>query len=590
MRTQILQQDAALMSLFNGAEKLVSVVGQTLGPRGRSVVTIGPLNEISHSSHGLVIADAFQLHDRVEQLGVRLVRHAVLETARFSEDSSTTAAIFAGSLLMEATKLITNKNPVCDVVAGIRAGLKNALSALKDLTMLPSGSDALKAVAVTTARGSVEEAELALKAYTTAGQDGWINVRTHQTPELNHKRALTLRINGGCLIPGRVRAITGAVACDQALRVLLLPEERLTIPHDTLCSYLRSIGAPILLVARGFRTSSQSYDGEERLIELVRQLRRDELPVIVVQAVAEQHYHGAIRTLPAITSLIEDFALFTGARGVAVPSDLNDSNVGRVHGVIAMESDDGLFDTEEFEDILERTASTERDISRPIGVGDRLRVVGEPADQQSFRRHVSSLQSVMGSRRANPDPHRKRVALALGKQIVLTVSALTEAAADERKRLLENIVGSIENAVQGGMAPGGGAALAHASFAMADTLPSDEATHAGYAAFREALLQPLNWIAANSERDARAIQDQCRRNGPRFGFDARTARVCDLVDAGVLDPMPNLVSALETGTDAALEAIRIGTICIETEEMEPDDEVDDRMRGAPRRPPRPAKI
>lgn len=70
----------ALKKMQAGADKLATVVGVTLGPKGRNVVLESKYGSPKIVNDGVTIAREVELEDPVENIGAKLVRQAAART------------------------------------------------------------------------------------------------------------------------------------------------------------------------------------------------------------------------------------------------------------------------------------------------------------------------------------------------------------------------------------------------------------------------------------------------------------------------------------------------------------------------------
>jgi chaperonin GroEL len=150
---------------------------------------------------------------------------------------------------------------------------------------------------------------------------------------------------------------------------------------------------------------------------------------------------------------------------------------------------------------------------------------------------------------------QQRLARLVSGIAVLRVGGATETALKERKQRADAAVGAVRAARAGGILPGGGAALVHASKALAALAPADDAERAAIGIVRRALCAPARQIAANGGADgALAVARLLDQDDPDFGYDAAADRFCDLVAAGIVDATSAVAAALR---NAASTAVRI---------------------------------
>lgn len=123
----------------------------------------------------------------------------------------------------------------------------------------------------------------------------------------------------------------------------------------------------------------------------------------------------------------------------------------------------------------------------------------------------------------------------------------------EKKARVEDAMHATRAAVEEGIVPGGGVALARCVPALdRQKLEGDE--QIGLNIVKRALEEPLRQIAQNAgEEGAIVFRKVADSKDPHFGFNALTGEYGDLVKAGVLDPTKVVRTALiNAGSIASL--------------------------------------
>ena len=88
-------------------------------------------------------------------------------------------------------------------------------------------------------------------------------------------------------------------------------------------------------------------------------------------------------------------------------------------------------------------------------------------------------------------------------------------------------------AVEEGIVPGGGVALARASLVLAKLKADNEDQRFGIEIVRKAMLTPMRQIAENAGEDGAVISGKVlEKDDYNFGFDAQTGEYKDMVKAG----------------------------------------------------------
>ncbi len=135
---------------------------------------------------------------------------------------------------------------------------------------------------------------------------------------------------------------------------------------------------------------------------------------------------------------------------------------------------------------------------------------------------------------------------------MIRVGGSTEVEVKERKDRVDDGLHATRAAVEEGIVPGGGVALARASLILAQLKAENEDQKFGIEIVRKALQTPLRTIAENAGEDGAVIAGRVLENGDyKFGFDAQTGEFKDLVAAGVIDPTKVVRTALQNAASVA---------------------------------------
>ena len=131
----------------------------------------------------------------------------------------------------------------------------------------------------------------------------------------------------------------------------------------------------------------------------------------------------------------------------------------------------------------------------------------------------------------------------------------------ERKDRVDDGLHATRAAVEEGIVPGGGVALARASLILAKLNAENDDQRVGIEIVRKAVQMPLRQIAENAGEDGAVISGKVLdKDEYNWGFDAQTGEFKDMVKAGIIDPTKVVRSALQ-------HAASVGSLMITTEAM-----------------------
>src|SRR5919202_4546770 len=139
---------------------------------------------------------------------------------------------------------------------------------------------------------------------------------------------------------------------------------------------------------------------------------------------------------------------------------------------------------------------------------------------------------------------------------IVRVGGPTSVEREEQKLRVEAAVTAARAALTEGVVPGGGAvylAAVPALERLAAGLEGDEAL--GVRTLARALAAPMRAIVENAGLDASPLLHEARRRGPGCVFDVLRREWVDAWDAGIVDPLPVALAALQTSVSTATMAL-----------------------------------
>ena len=508
MPKQISFDETARRALERGVNQLADAVKVTLGPRGRNVVLEKKFGGPTVTNDGVTIAREIELGDPFENLGAQLAKTAATKTNDVAGDGTTTATVLAQAMVAAGLRNVAaGANPMA-LGIGISAAADKVSEFLKDKATPVEG----KAIAQvgTIASREAEIGDLISQALDAVGKDGVITVEEGSTLATELEITEGLQFDKGYLSP---YFVTDAESMEAGLDdpYVLLHREKISAIVDLLplLEKVLADGKPLLIVA-------EDVEGEALSTLVVNSIRKT-LRVVAVKS----PFFGDRRK-----AFMDDLAIATGGEVISSEvglklAETGLAQLGRVRRAVVTKDATTLVD----------------------GGGSKDAVAGRI---EQLKREVEASDSDWDREKL-----QERLAKLSGGVAVIKVGAATETALKERKHRIEDAVSATRAAVEEGIIPGGGAALIHASEALADGLglTGDEAT--GVAIVRTALRAPLYWIAANGGQEGAVVIDKVAAVGWGQGFNAATLTFGDLLADGVVDPVKVTRSAVVNAASIA---------------------------------------
>ncbi|MEN3584194.1 MULTISPECIES: chaperonin GroEL [unclassified Streptomyces] len=518
----------ARRALERGVNKLADTVKVTIGPKGRNVVIDKKFGAPTITNDGVTIAREVEVEDPYENLGAQLVKEVATKTNDIAGDGTTTATVLAQALVREGLR---------NVAAGaspalLKKGIDAAVAAVsEDLLATARPIDEKSDIAAVAALSAQDQqvGELIAEAMDKVGKDGVITVEESNTFGLELDFTEGMAFDKGYLSPYFVT--------DQERMEAVLEDAQILIHQGKISSI-----ADLLPLLEKIIQANAS----KPLLIIAEDVEGEALSTLVVNKIRGTFNAVAVKA-PGFgdrrKAMLQDMAVLTGATVISEEVGLKLDQVGL--------------------DVLgtaRRITVTKDDTTIVDGAGKKEDVEGR----------VSQIKAEIEATDSDWDREKlqERLAKLAGGVCVIKVGAATEVELKERKHRLEDAISATRAAVEEGIVSGGGSALVHASKVLADGLSKsgDEAT--GVAVVRNAVVEPLRWIAENAGLEGYVIVSKVKEMDKGSGYNAATGEYGDLVKAGVIDPVKVTRSALENAASIASLLLTTETLVVEKKEEE----------------------
>jgi chaperonin GroEL len=184
---------------------------------------------------------------------------------------------------------------------------------------------------------------------------------------------------------------------------------------------------------------------------------------------------------------------------------------------------------------------------------DETTIVEGSGDADQIQGRVNQIRAEIEKSDSDYDREKlqERLAKLAGGVAVIKVGAATEVELKERKHRIEDAVRNAKAAVEEGLLPGGGVALANAVNTAFDKLDlvGDEATGANIV--KVALTAPLKQIAINAGLEGGVVAEKVASLPAGHGLNAATGEYVDMFKEGIVEPAKVTRSALQNAASIA---------------------------------------
>ncbi len=512
--------DDARQRMLRGVDILAAAVNITLGPKGRNVILDKSYGSPRITKDGVTVAKEIELSDKFENMGAQMVREAASKTNDVAGDGTTTAIVLARAIVSEGGKAVSaGMNPM-DLKRGVDKAVVALVDELKKRSRKITTQAETAQVGTISANGETEIGEMIAAAMQKVGNEGVITVEEAKGMLTELDVVEGMQFDRGYMSP---HFITNAEKMTVELEqpYILIHEKKLS-GLQVLLPLLEAVsqsGRPLLLVA-------EDVEGEALATLVVNKLRGG-LKVAAVKAPGFGDRRKA---------MLEDIAALTGGQVISEELGIKLENVTL--------------------DMLGKA-------KRVLVDKENTTVVEGAGKKQGIVARCNQIRAQVEETTSDYDREKlqERLAKLAGGVAIIRVGGSTEVEVKERKDRVDDGLHATRAAVEEGIVPGGGVALARASLILSKLNAENDDQRVGIEIVRKAVQMPLRQIAENAGEDGAVISGKVLdKNDYNWGFDAQTGEFKDMVKAGIIDPTKVVRSALQ-------HAASVGSLMITTEAM-----------------------
>src|SRR5688572_28282849 len=173
---QVLFRSAARDKILRGATKLADAIRVTLGPRSKSVLIEKKWGAPIVCNDGVTIAKEFDLKDREENLGARMLRQAAEKTGEMVGDGTSTSTILAHAIFSDGVRNVVAGASAIDIKRGLDRATKCAVHALQTMSQPIKTTLEKEQIGMIAAHNDAAIGQLVGAAMEKVGNDGVITV------------------------------------------------------------------------------------------------------------------------------------------------------------------------------------------------------------------------------------------------------------------------------------------------------------------------------------------------------------------------------------------------------------------------------
>ncbi len=528
MAKEINYGEEARRKLQAGVDKLANTVKITLGPKGRNVLLDKKFGSPLITNDGVTIAKEIELEDSYENMGAQLVKEVATKTNDVAGDGTTTATVFAQSIIKEGFKNVAaGANPMI-LKKGIQGAVEIAVEEIKKTAHIIETKENIAQVASVSA-GDEEIGGLIAEAMEKVGKDGVITV------EESKSMGTTLEVVEGMQFD---RGYLSAYMVTDAEKMEAVLDNPYILITDKKISNIQEL-LPIL---------EQIVQQGRKLLIIAEDVDGEALPTLVVNKLRGTFECVAVKA-PGFgdrrKAMLADIAALTGGKVI---------------------SDELGYELKEATLDMLGTANT-------VKVNKENTVIVDGAgDSDDIQARITQIKAQIEETTSEFDKEKlmERLAKLSGGVAVIQVGAATETELKELKLRIEDALNATRAGVEEGIVSGGGVAFVNAIPAVAkyiESLSGDEKT--GASIVMRALEEPLRQIAENAGLEGSVVVSKIKNSEQGIGFNAASGTYENMFKAGIVDPAKVSRSALQNAASASSMLLTTEAAVSEVKKDEP---------------------
>ena len=498
--------------LLRGIKICADTISTTLGPRGRNVIIEKSFGAPKITKDGVTVAKDMELEDKVENLGVQILKEAASKTNDRAGDGTTTTIVLAEAIAREGVKSVAaGMNPM-DLKRGIETASDKILNEIKKVSRNISSSAEIAQVATISANGDADIGAKIAKAFEKVGKDGVITVEeANKSDEFEVDIVEGMNFDRGYLSPYFVTN-SEKMTCELENAYVLVFEKKISNIQQML-PLLESIvqsSKPLLIIA-------EDVEGEALATLIVNKLRGG-LKIAAVKAPGFGDRRKA---------MLEDISILTGAQ--LISEDLG-------HKLENVKIDDLGS--------VKKVLISKEDTTIVNGAGSK--------DDIKVRCEQIKAQIAESTSDYDKEKLEERLAKLAGGVAVLKVGGITEVEVKEKKDRVEDAYYATKAAIAEGIVPGGGCTLLYASKVLDNMKGKNPDETAGIAIVKKALSSPICKILENAGLEGALIVEKLsEQNKTNMVYDAQNHKLVDAFEEGIVDPTKVVRNALQSAASVA---------------------------------------
>ena len=508
--------------IIEGVDILADNVASTLGPKGRNVLLREKGKPPFITKDGVTVSRFVKLEDPFMDAAAQVIKEASENTNTHAGDGTTTATVLSRAILKNAHKHLINDSSVVEIKRGIDKAAEAICTKLDDLASPVQTKDDIEHIAIISANNDTAIGTLISNAVESVGKDGSISIEEAGSLETS------LELKEGFNFPGGYAA--GAFINDGRRGTVIYEDSYVLVADakldrvDDILPVLEQVareGKPLVIVAT-------EVEGQA-LAALIMNTVRGTMKVAAVKI----SRYGAERR-----NIMSDLCLATGASYITKNAGLKLQDVKLEH----------LGNCSKIEISKHNTT-----------------IVDGARNHEQVEERLETLKAELEQAKSLPECERiqERITRLAAGVAIIKVGAATQVEMIEKKHRVEDALEAVKAAQLDGIVPGGGVAFLRVLKDLEVNVDNQDQA-IGAQCVADAIREPVRQMAKNAGLSPDIIESVVQNLEGNQGFDFGKETECDMIEAGIIDPVKVTKVALQNAASAAGTLIMTGYSILES--------------------------
>jgi len=552
MKKKIKYSEDAREKLLAGVNAIAQAVKITLGPSGRNVL-IRNSNERRPfaTKDGVTVAAEVWSADPIKQMAIEAMQEIANLSDSAAGDGTTTATILGEAIFQLGNDASEEKTNLIDMKRGIDMMVVKVVETLKELSIPCTTQKRLKEIAMISCNHNEEIADVVLKAFNVAGDQGVVHIKRSKTPETYLTTIEGMNLDTGWRSRYYVNDHKNDIV-DFEKPYIYMTDEKITKISENLNSLLTIVSAeqtPLLIICpdidEGISTS------------FIKHVQEGSLKICVCRTPGFGNEQ---------LEELHDVATMLGKPPFIATEGL-DFNAIKLNY-----SDDGkeILNPEELMQHIPQSeavivTSTRLSIKGPFNLTEKEYKEIEEAKKSKADKLREKITKDITS--YEKQIYQMRISRLTSGLAYINIGAVSEIEFIEKQHSVHDALYGVKSASEEGIIPGGGTTLLHISHILSDepSLAKNGSTGLGMQIVLNAIKVPFMQILDNVGIELNDKEFQHATENFNQGFDARTREVKNnMIKAGIIDPVKVTRVALQNAASVAGMLLTTDCVIVDT--------------------------